>query len=550
MDLVKCECGHAIPHGTVICESCGRTIGKSKDETLANLIDMRYEGSARRSKTYNKSVIDKIWNFFSSVKVGVWIIVLILIASAMGTIFPQQEYIPPNVIPKEFYRDQYGSLGQMYFQLGFNNLYGSWWYFLLIAGLGISLVVASLDRFIPLYRALKKQGITRHESFMRRQRLLSETQGIKNIDEQLDLIKSNLKKKRYNVREENGNLLAEKNRFSRWGPYVNHIGLIIFLIGGMLRFVPEMYVDEILWIRDGETRVVPGTNGKYYLSSDKFIMETYQKDQENEVFEKAISRAGDGSVVKNFQTNATLYERKGEIVHGAEPELQKVKEKKIQVNQPLKHDSYALYQTSYKLNELNKFIFSLIDLKTEKSLGQITVDLLEPKKDFDLGSGYKVEIMSYFPNFYFNSKGEPDTKNKIPDNPAFVFNMISPEKPEGEKSFVAIQKTIEPDGDNQLKLRFEGVETKNLSALTVRKDKTLWFLGLGGAIFMIGVIQGMYWNHRRIWIQHKDGVLLIAGHTNKNWYGIRNEMNSILKQLSIPELVDQTNEIAEEEKKW
>ena len=24
--------------------------------------------------------------------------------------------------------------------------------------------------------------------------------------------------------------LAEKGRFSRWGPYVNHVGLIIFLI--------------------------------------------------------------------------------------------------------------------------------------------------------------------------------------------------------------------------------------------------------------------------------------------------------------------------------
>ena len=541
MEHIKCECGHSIPHGTVLCESCGRTIDKSKDATLENLLDMRYEGSARRSQTYKKSVIDKIWNFFSSVKVGVWIIVLILIASAIGTIFPQEMYIPPNVIPKEFYRDEYGFLGQLYYQLGFNNLYGSWWYFLLIAALGISLVVASLDRFIPLYRALKKQGITRHDSFMHRQRLFSETKVTKNIDEQLDLIKSKLKKKRYHVREENGNLLAEKNRFSRWGPYVNHVGLIIFLIGGMLRFVPGMYVDEILWIRDGETNVIPGTNGKYYLSSDKFIMATYQKDQENKVFEQAISRVGDGNVVKNYQTNVTLYERKGEIIHGAKPELQKVKEKHIKVNQPLKHDSYALYQTSYKLNELNKFIFSLVDKKTEKSFGQITVDLLEPKKEYELGIGYKVEIVTYFPNFYFNNKEEPDTKNRVPDNPAFVFNMISPDKPEGEKSFVAIQKTIEPDGDNQLKMKFEGVETKNLSALTVRKDNTLWFLGLGGTIFMIGVIQGMYWNHRRVWIKHNGEVLLIAGHTNKNWYGIRNEVNSILKETSIQELTDQTN---------
>lgn len=542
MEHVKCVCGHSIPYGTLLCESCGRNIGNSKNEVSEKLLDMRYDGSARRSQTYKKSLIDKIWNFFSSVKVGVWIIVLLLIASAIGTIFPQEIYIPQTVVPKDFYKDEYGFLGQLYYELGFHNLYGSWWYFLLIAALGISLVIASLDRFIPLYRVLKKQGITRHESFLRRQRLFSETKVNENLDEQLDLIISNLKRKRYQVHEENGHFLAEKSRFSRWGPYVNHVGLIIFLIGGMLRFVPGMYVDEMLWIRDGETAIIPGTNGKYYLSSDKFIMDTYQKDQEDQVFANTLSRVGDGNVVKNFQTNVTLYERKGEIVHGAEPELKKVKDEQIRVNYPLKHNSYALYQTSYKLNELNKFNFSLVDKETEESFGKISIDLLEPKKKYDLSNGYIVEIVTYFPNFYFNSEGVPDTKSRVPDNPAFVFNLISPEKPEGERSFVAIQQTIEPEKDNQLKMKFEGVETKNLSALTVRKDHTLWFLGLGGAIFMIGVIQGMYWNHRRIWIRRDGDRILIAGHTNKNWYGIRNEVNHILKETSIQELTDQTNE--------
>ncbi|MGQ4666805.1 hypothetical protein AB3Z07_26490 (plasmid) [Metabacillus halosaccharovorans] len=41
--------------------------------------------------------------------------------------------------------------------------------------------------------------------------------------------------------------------------------------------------------------------------------------------------------------------------------------------------------------------------------------------------------------------------------------MVYPEKPEwGYKSFVAIQKTIEPEGNNQLNMKFEGEETKYL----------------------------------------------------------------------------------------
>ncbi|MGP1908272.1 cytochrome c biogenesis protein ResB [Metabacillus sp. JX24] len=540
MNEVKCLCGHSNPHGTVLCESCGRPI--QEKENGSKLLDMKYDGSARRSQTYKRTPVDKIWNFFSSVKVGIWIIVLILIASAIGTILPQVMYIPPNVTPKDFYREEYGVIGQLYYQLGFHELFSSWWYIVLIGALAASLVIASLDRFVPLYRALKKQGVTRHESFMRRQRLFSETPSVTDADAQLKMVKEKLERKRYHVREENGSLLAEKNRFSRWGPYVNHIGLIIFLFGAMLRFVPGMYVDDVLWIREGETKVIPGTDGKYFLKSDQFIMETYQKESEDEVFENAITRVGDGSVAKNYQTNVTLFERKGEALVGAEPELEKIKDEQIKVNQPLKHDSYALYQVDFKLNELNKMKFSLIDKETEESFGELAIDLLDPQKQYDLGNGYKVEVASYLPDFYFNSEGEPATKTRIPDNPAFVFKMISPDKPEGETSFVAIQQTIEPSEDNQMKMKFEGVETKNLSALTVRKDNTLWFLGLGGAIFMIGVTQGMYWNHRRIWIRRNGDAILLAGHTNKNWYGIKKEMEAVLEGTVIEKPADQSDE--------
>lgn len=102
---------------------------------------------------------------FSSVKVGVWLIVITLAASAIGTIFPQEMYITPGIAPAEYYKQEYGFLGQLYYQLGFNNLYGSWWYMILIASIGISLVICSLDRVIPLYKALKKQGVKRHLAF-------------------------------------------------------------------------------------------------------------------------------------------------------------------------------------------------------------------------------------------------------------------------------------------------------------------------------------------------------------------------------------------------
>ncbi|WP_040208288.1 cytochrome c biogenesis protein ResB [Neobacillus jeddahensis] len=528
MNDVKCECGHVNPHGTVLCEACGKVLDE-QEKNKKELLDMRYEGSARRSQTYNKTIIDKIWNFFSSVKVGVWIIIVILVASTLGTILPQEMYI--NLPADVYYEQEYGWFGKLYYQLGLHDLYGSWWYLLLIAMLGTSLVICSLDRVVPLYKALKAQRVTRHEGFLKRQRVF----GINdNVDESdLNAIKKHLKERRYHVREENGDLLAEKGRFSRWGPYVNHIGLIIFLFGGMLRFIPGFYVNENLWVKEGETAVVPETSEQFYLQNNQFILQHYDKDKDK-TFEKAIEEAGE--VVKNYQSNVVLYKRVSDNLPGEKPKLEKVKEYKVRVNHPLTFEGYSVFQSSYR-SELKAMTFFLTNKTTNQSFGELKIDLEDPQAKYDLGNGYSVEILNYFPDFEFNKDGEPTTKSRVPNNPAFVFKMVTPDIPKGETSFVAIKQTIEPFGDNQFKMAFKGIDTKNVSGFTVRKDSSLWAIILGGIIFMIGVIQGAYWNHRRIWVQNKNGQVWIAAHTNKNWYGIKKEIETILTdtKLDIPD---------------
>ena len=533
MKEIKCECGHVNPHGTILCEACGRAL--TEEAKSERLHDMRYEGSARRSQTYNKTAVDKIWNFFSSVKVGVWLIVITLIASALGTILPQEMYIPPTANPATYYEEQYGVFGKIFYDLGFNDLYSSWWYLILIASIGVSLVICSLDRVIPLYKALIKQRVSRNEGFLKRQRLFNRTAAAQTDD--FEVIKKRLKEKRYRIREENGNILAEKGRFSRWGPYVNHVGLIIFLIGGMLRFVPGMYVDEVLWLRDGETKAIPGTNGEYVLESKGFKRELYD-EQDNELFEDAINRAG--AVIKNFQSDLVLYRRNPEQIVGEDEKLIKVKKHELRVNEPLKFDNFAVYQVSYKLDEFQTMSFTLQDKETEMPRGNLTIDLFDPKDEYNLDNGYKVELLGYYPEFSgFSESGEPQTVSPVPNNPAFFFNMISPEHPDGEVSFTAIRQTIEPLGETDYKMELSGIPTRNVTALTVRKDLTLWTIGIGGAIFMIGVIQGSYWNHRRIWLQILNGDILIAGHTNKNWYGLKREIADIVKNTSIPIPFDQ-----------
>ena len=539
MEKVKCECGHVNPYGTVICESCGKPL----EEEQKGLLNMRYEGAARRSQTYNRTVVDKVWNFFSSVKVAIWIIIVTSVASALGTILPQQFYLPPEgrANPKAFYTEEYGVFGTLYYTLGFHDLYSSWWYMLLVAFLGISLIICSLDRVVPLYRALKTQKVTRHEQFLQRQRIFGRTK-VANIDETLEKVKQLLKEKKYKIREENGNILAEKGRFSRWGPYVNHVGIVIFLIGCMLRFFPGMYIDSHVWVREGEKVVIPGTNGQYYIENEKFIVELY--DENDPKFGEMVKQTG-ALIPKNYQTNAVLYKMEEPTTVGEDGELVEVARKEIRVNEPLKFDrGFALYQTDYKLNELREMSFELIHKESQNVIGAIDVDLWNPKEVYDLGDGYQVKVLYYFPDYYFDEKGEPASKSKVPNNPAFVFEMITPEKGEGngEVSFVAIGQNIEPFGENEYVFNLADVKTTNVTALTVRKDYTLPVLFVGGAIFMIGLIQGSYWTHRRIWLQRMNGEIWLAAHTNRNWMSLLNEITYITKQTDLKEPTDQVKE--------
>ncbi|WP_227936130.1 cytochrome c biogenesis protein ResB [Alkalihalobacillus deserti] len=539
MNKITCECKHENPQGTIVCESCGKPLDDQDNQQ--QLLDMKYEGVARRSQTYTTTFVDKIWMFFSSVKVGIWIIVLTLLLSAVGTIYPQEMYIPPTVDPAQYYADEYGITGQLYYQLGFHNLYGSWWYMLLIASLGISLFIASWDRVFPLYRALKTQRVTRHANFLKRQRLFGRSK-VEDTDQSFEMAKRKLKAKKYTITEENGNLVAEKGRFARWGPYINHIGLIIFLIGCMLRYFPGMYIDENVWVREGETMVIPGTSGQYHIGNEEFFVELY--DEDDEIFGEAMQRAG-GQIVKTYQTDAVLYKSEDTGVVG-EGELVEVDRHKIRVNDPFKFDGYALYQVDYKLHELNTMSFTLENKATGETTGRIDIDLYNPDRFYDLGDGYRIEIREYFPDYVLNSSNVPSTRSQIPDNPVFIFDMYTPQTPEGEVSFVGIRTNLEPMGENDYKMTFIDVETKHVTGLTVRRDYTLSFLIVGGIIFMMGLVQGSYWSHRRIWLQRINGEVWIAGHTNKNYLALRKDIDYAIAETDMSSPIDQVE--AEESK--
>ncbi|UHA72931.1 cytochrome c biogenesis protein ResB [Paenibacillus sp. 481] len=546
-DNTKCECGHQNAVGTVLCEACGKpTVEEMMQED--SVLEMRYDGVARKSQKENPSLLNRVWNFFSSVKIAVIIIVITLISSTFGTIYPQESQFI-NIDASVYYKENYGTLGHIYYLLGLSNTYESWWFITLLVMIGASLVVCSLDRVLPLYRALHKQKVRKHTQFITRQRVTYGTQIQADQTEWLSNMETALKKKGYNVVRDEDALLAEKNRFSRWGPYINHIGLIVFLLAVLARNIPGWHMEYYTGFPQGQPVPIPST--PYYFQNEEFIVEYYSADEMPEEFAK------EGRIM------AKLYETKGTLFRCvdkcddpvAEPVLEEVHRHNIRVNHPMVYDSLSFYQFGFDFTpKLISVKPILSNVATGEKYGQIEVKVNKTETHYKVGP-YQLELREKYHDFGLGSDGKPTNKSNKPNAPAFVFMITGPGiVATGEpylyfplpKDKVRFQQDM-LNGEIGKKFKLE-VDTMNdvtfsesTTYLTVRKDTALPFVWVGAAISMIGLIMGFYWQHRRIWLRLDGDQLALGAHTNKNWYGLRHEVARVMKTMDLevdPKAID------------
>lgn len=527
IENTKCECGHNNPIGTILCEYCGRPLQQEVIEKSSFDKEMSYEGKARRSQLNPRSLFDQIWAFFSSVKVAIALIVITLIVSGIGTIFPQEEFV--GAAEKAlYYEEEYGYLGKLFYQLGFSRMYSEWWFAILVSMIGISLVICSLDRVVPLYRALKNQKVIKDVEFMKRQRIaLTESVPKEEQEAKLIALEKELQNQHYQVRREGSALLAEKGRFSRWGPYINHIGLILLLFGILLRYIPGWNLSEFVWVKEGQTAKIDQT--EYYVKNEKAFVEFYTKD---ELPSKQKNMTG---MVKKYQTNAILYKKDPKT-----GQLKEVTKHAIQVNDPLSYDGLNLFQQEFRPNDVKGIKLKVVDKGTQEQKGTFVVDFddISLNKVYQVGNNIQIRILEYYPDFTVEN-GRPATKSQSPNQPAFIFSLQEKGKPE-EKSWVISGMKFENPQTNIYDIKLAGFDMTNASGLLVRQEKSLWIYMLGGIIFMIGVTMGSYWQHRRVWARVQDGELYIGAHTNKNWFGLRRELQKIGTPLGYSfELVEE-----------
>jgi cytochrome c biogenesis protein len=440
-----------------------------------------------------------LWDFFASIKVAIVIIALIAISAVIGTILPQENFIP-SLNPGAYYPQTYGTFGEIYYTLGFSHMYTSWWFVSLMLLLGISLIICSLERVVPLYKSLQRQQIKPALSVIQRKEIYVPAAG---ADETaVDKLIEELTRRKYKVRREGTSFMAERMRISRFGAYILHIGLIIIILGALSRLIPGWYVSKNIWVEEGQTVSVTGS--EFFVRNDDFIVEFY-----------------DDGRPKHFETKAVIIDGGQETV-----------KQSIIVNSPLKYKGFMLFQANYLPPMLRTLDLELTEKDSKQTLGKFTMDFSNMQTEYKAGE-YTVRALDYFPDFVFGNDG-PTTRSTDPNNPVLLIQVEGPgiEKPLKQWFFPLNQMVLEQESKYEL-VPFGGrmVET---TGLRVQKDNGIPIVYGGSVVVLAGLVLVFYFQHKRIWGQLHDGVLHVGAHTSKNWFGMRKDMEKIFQSVGMP----------------
>ena len=95
------------------------------------------------------SPIDQVWNFFISVKLAIFTLIILAIASIFGTIVEQNQ--PPEKY-HQIYEDWAFALMN---RINLFDMYHSWWFLLLLVLFTVNLACCTIDRFPKMLRVVR-----------------------------------------------------------------------------------------------------------------------------------------------------------------------------------------------------------------------------------------------------------------------------------------------------------------------------------------------------------------------------------------------------------
>jgi cytochrome c biogenesis protein len=438
------------------------------------------------------SIPKRIHKTFASLRTGVVLLILVVIASALGTFILQRPATDADKMARAYSPTTLVWLDR----LSLTNVFHAWWFMALLALVSLSIILVSIDRFPNAWRFYARPYRKTDSHF--RSALASKVElPIRNAEQGLDAAERGLKKLRWPVEriddKKEPSLYCERHRFSVMAVYVIHASLLVIFCGGIIDgifgyngFMELQRGQQVnqIELRNGSKKTLP------------FSIKCYGAGQEN---------YADGSPKKWWSKLAV-------VQNGEE-----VQTKEIVVNDPLVYRGLRFYQASFGMTG------SLDGLKLlatpDNGTGrEVTVRMNEP---VDLDANTTVTLAEYIPDFFIRDN-QVFKRSDNPENPAFRLQVKNKATGEDAKLwlFPAYGETAQGE-KTSYSFAYRDMQMGYFTGLEVSHEPGQWLVWAGCLLMGAGLFVAFYLVHMRLWVvvvpdARGKLVLWIGGQANKN----------------------------------
>ncbi|MBI4684724.1 MAG: cytochrome c biogenesis protein ResB [Nitrospirae bacterium] len=510
----------------------------------------------------NKTVVDKIWDFFASITLAVVLFALIALTSIIGTILEQNAAPEKNIklLGKLFGDSLAPTLYPIFEKLGFMDMYHSWWFVTLLLLFATNLIICSIDRLPRIWKLIKDpirplpeehfKNVGIKKEFL----LKGKTESIKNAFEHA------IKKIGFKLLESKGvngyQLYSEKGNYTRLGVYITHLSILLMLLGAIIGIF--FGFKGSINLPEGKTYAMAFVRGKAITNSaDEFEMDTIldalqategksasaakKLGIDEKTFEAKLKRYGVKPLGFSIRCDnfATDYYGGSNMPKEYRSWLTVIKEgkevmkKSIVVNDPLNYGGITFYQSSYGMVPGAKGIFIL---KLTSKTGVSEIKKMPFGEKFIIpGTDLEGALADFSPALAFEPTGRPFTSGEQMTNPAVLIAFTEKGKP--KYSGWIMKRYPEtgrlPEGHIVELIDYWGVEYTGLS---VRKDPGVLIVYLGFAAMGIGLFTALFMSHKKLWVRLVDEKnstrVIIALSANKNRPAFERKVDKMIALLS------------------
>ena len=443
--------------------------------------------------------LNKIWNFFTSVKLTIVLLLSLAATSIIGTLIPQNEN------PQAYIEAFGGVLFQLFDLLDLFDMYRSWWFQLLIVLLTVNIIVCSIDRMSSNRRILfirkPSFSLPRFRNLKHRQEFTDGRSPQQVKDTYLDFISHRFRHSQVEATENGFVIFGEKGRWSRFGVYTVHLSVVLLLVGALIgsRFGFDAFVN----IAEGESTSQIRLRNQPQIMSLPFTVRCDDFD---------VSFYDTGTP-KEFRSTITILEQGRTVLT-----------KDIVMNDPLRYKGISFFQASYGNIQSNEVVLGFTSTKTGKvyknkaAINQ-PLQLPEDKGTFEL----KQFLQSA--EFRGHNIGQ-----------AYI-GLLTPVGAD------PVQVTLPlrfPSFDKMRKgeLVISVVEhvPRFYTGLQVTKDPGVWVVYSGFILMIIGCYITFFMSHQQICVEiEADGQqsrVVVAGTANKNKTGMEARVDRTAEKLA------------------